>query len=195
MYSRLKRWSEAEAALDKAEQLSIKPEDKQTAQFLRASGYERQKRYEDAEQLFRKILDQNPDNSTVLNYLGYMLADHGTKLDEALAMIKKAVEEDPANGAYLDSLGWAYFKLGKYDMAEDNLLKASQHVMGADPTVQEHLGDLYQKTGRLKLAASHWERAVTEWNKTVSPEIDQEALAKVQKKLESAKVRLAQESK
>jgi tetratricopeptide (TPR) repeat protein len=110
-------------------------------------------------------------------------------------MIKKAVEEDPANGAYLDSLGWAYFKLGKYDMAEDNLLKASQHVMGADPTVQEHLGDLYQKTGRLKLAASHWERAVTEWNKTVSPEIDQEALAKVQKKLESAKVRLAQESK
>jgi tetratricopeptide (TPR) repeat protein len=124
-----------------------------------------------------------------------MLADHGTKLDEALAMIKKAVEEDPANGAYLDSLGWAYFKLGKYDMAEDNLLKASQHVMGADPTVQEHLGDLYQKTGRLKLAASHWERAVTEWNKTVTPEIDQEALAKVQKKLESAKVRLAQESK
>jgi hypothetical protein len=36
---------------------------------------------------------------------------------------------------------------------------------------------------------------VTEWNKTVTPEIDQEALAKVQKKLESAKVRLAQESK
>jgi len=131
----------------------------------------------------------------VLNYLGYMLADHGTKLDEALAMIKKAIDLEPANGAYLDSLGWAYFKLGKYELAEDNLIKASQHVMGADPTVQEHLGDLYQKTGRLKLAASHWERAVDEWNKTVAPEVDQEALAKVQRKLESAKVRLAQESK
>jgi tetratricopeptide (TPR) repeat protein len=195
MYSRLKRWSEAEAALDKAEQFSTKPEDKETVEFLRASGYERQKKYDEAEELFRKILNQSPDNSTVLNYLGYMLADHGTKLDEALAMIKKAIDLEPANGAYLDSLGWAYFKLGKYDLAEDNLIKASQHVMGADPTVQEHLGDLYQKTGRLKLAASHWERAVNEWNKTVAPEVDQEALAKVQRKLESAKVRLAQESK
>ena len=118
------------------------------------------------------------------------LADFARRLAN---MIKKAVDREPANGAFLDSLGWAYFKLGKYDLAEDNLLKASQHVMGADPTVQEHLGDLYQKTGRLKLAASHWERAVAEWNRTVAPEVDQEAFSKVQKKLESAKVRLARE--
>jgi tetratricopeptide (TPR) repeat protein len=195
MYSRLKRWPEAEAALDKAEQLSTKQEDRETVEFLRASGYERQKKYDEAEALFRKILEQSPDNAIVLNYLGYMLVDHNTKLDEALEMLKRAVNEEPANGAYLDSLGWAYFKLGKYDLAEDNLVKASQHMMGADPTVQEHLGDLYQKTGRLRLAATHWERAVDEWNKTVAPEVDQEALAKVQKKLESARVKLAQENK
>src|SRR5438445_11275859 len=127
-----------------------------------------------------------------LKYFGYMLADRGVRLDEALGYIKKAVELEPANGTYLDSLGWAYFKLGKYDLAEDNLTRASQH-MGADPTVQEHLGDLYQKTGRLKLAATHWERALEEWNKTVAPEVDQEEQAKVQKKLESARVRLAKE--
>ena len=121
-----------------------------------------------------------------------MFADRGTRLDEALGMIKKAVDLDPANGAYLDSLGWAYFKLGKYDLAEDSLTKASQH-MDTDPTVQEHLGDLYQKTGRLKLAAAHWERALQEWNKTVAPEIDEEEQAKVAKKLESAKVKLAQQ--
>ena len=149
--------------------------------------------YEEAEDLFRKMLDTDPENPGVLNYLGYMLANNGTKLDEALGMIKKAVDMEPANGAYLDSLGWAYFKLGKYDLAEDNLIKASQHEMGSDPTVQEHLGDLYQKTGRLKLAATHWERAVDEWNKTVAPEVDQDALAKVQKKLETAKVKLAKE--
>jgi len=192
MYNRLKRWQDADAALDKAEQLSIKPEDKENIAFLRAAALERQKKYDQAEELFRKILTTSPDNAAVLNYLGYMFADHGTKLDEALGMIKKAVDLEPANGAYLDSLGWAYFKLGKYDLAEDNLTKASQH-MGADPTVQEHLGDLYQKTGRLKLAAAHWERALQEWNKTVAPEIDQEEQAKVQKKLESAKVRLAKE--
>lgn len=193
MYSRLKRWTDADAMLDKAEQLSTKPEDRQEIAFLRASGYERQKRYAEAEELFRKLIKEAPDNAAALNYLGYMMADRGENLDEALGYIKKAVDQEPANGAYLDSLGWAYFKLGKYDLAEDNLLKASQHVMGADPTVQEHLGDLYQKTGHLKLAAAHWERSVAEWNKTVAPEVDQDALAKVQKKLESAKVRLAKE--
>ncbi len=192
IYNRLKRWSEAEAALNKAEALATKPEDKDNIVFLRAASLERQKKYDQAEAFFRKILNTSPDNAAVLNYLGYMLADHGTRLDEALGMIKKAVDLEPANGAYLDSLGWAYFKLGKYDLAEDNLTKASQH-MGADPTVQEHLGDLYQKTGRLKLAAARWERALEEWNKTVAPEVDQEEQAKTQKKLESAKVRLAKE--
>ncbi len=178
MYTRLKRWPEAEAALDKAAELSTKDEDKEYVEFLRGSTYEREKKYDQAEEVFRKVLATDPQNAAVLNYLGYMLADRGVKLDEALIMIKKAVELDPANGAYLDSLGWAYFKLGKYELAEDNLIKASQH-MGTDPTVQDHLGDLYQKTGRLKLAAAHWERAINEWNKTVAAEVDTDNVAQV----------------
>jgi tetratricopeptide (TPR) repeat protein len=192
MYSRLKRWPDAQESLDKAEQFSSKPEDKQYVYFLRGSMYERQKKYDQAEEMFRKVLSADPGNATALNYLGYMLADRGVKLEEALNYIKKAVDLDPANGAYLDSLGWAYFRLGKYELAEDNLLKASQHI-GTDPTVQDHLGDLYQKTGRLKLAAVHWERALQEWNKTVAAEVDSADVAKVQKKLESAKVKLAKE--
>jgi tetratricopeptide (TPR) repeat protein len=192
MDSRLKRWTDAEEALDKAEQLSTKEEDKQYIYFLRGSTYERQKKYEPAEEMFRKVLAGDPQNATALNYLGYMLADRGVKLEEALGLIKKAVDLDPANGAYLDSLGWAYFKLGKYESAEDVLIKASQRI-GTDPTVQDHLGDLYQKTGRLKLAAAHWERALLEWNKTVAAEVDQNDVARVQKKLESAKMKLAKE--
>ncbi len=192
MYTRLKRWPEAEAALDKAAELSTKDEEKEYVEFLRGSTYEREKKYDQAEEVFRKVLATDPQNAAVLNYLGYMLADRGVKLDEALIMIKKAVELDPANGAYLDSLGWAYFKLGKYELAEDKLMKASQHT-GADPTVQDHLGDLYQKTGRLKLAAAHWERALDEWNKTVAAEVDTDDVAKVTQKLESAKVKLARE--
>ena len=121
-----------------------------------------------------------------------MNADRGVELEESLNYIKTAVSLDPTNGAYLDSLGWAYFKLGKYDLAEENLNKASLH-MGSDPTVQDHLGDLYQKTGRLKLAAAHWERAVEEWNKTIAPEQDADLFAATQKKLDAAKVRLAKE--
>src|SRR5467141_1306879 len=192
MNTRLKRWDDAQDALDKADQLSSKPEDKEYVFFLRGSSFERQKKYEQAEEMFRKVLVIDPQNAMTLNYLGYMLADRNLKLDEALTLIRKAVDLDPANGAYLDSLGWAYFRLGKNDQAEEQLVKASQKI-GTDPTVHDHLGDLYKKTGRLKLAAVLWERAVAEWSKTVAAEVDNDDLARVQKKLESAKVKLARE--
>ncbi len=192
MNTRLKRWSDAEEALNKAEQLSTKAEDKEYVYFLRGSTYEREKKYEQAETEFRKILSANPQNAMTLNYLGYMNADRGVQLEESFNLINQAVKLEPTNGAYLDSLGWAYFKLGKYDLAEETLNKASLR-MGSDPTVQDHLGDLYQKTGRLKLAAAHWERAVEEWNKTVPAEQDGDLMASTQKKLDAAKVRLARE--
>jgi tetratricopeptide (TPR) repeat protein len=196
IYTRAKRWSDADEALAKAEQLSTKAEDKANVHFLRGDLYQRQKLYDQAEGEFKKVLDAtpptDPQSAATLNYLGYMNADRGVKLDESLNYIKQALTFEPNNPAYLDSLGWVYFKLGKYDLAEDNLNKAAVH-MGSDPTVQEHLGDLYQKTGRLKLAAAHWDRAVQEWNKTVPAEQDSDAFAKVQQKLDAAKVRLAKE--
>ena len=192
MYTRLKRWNDAEEALNKAELLSTKAEDKENIYFLRGSTYEREKKYDQAEIEFKKVLAANPQSAVTLNYLGYMNADRGVQLEESLGQIKLAVSLDPTNGAYLDSLGWAYFKLGKYDLAEESLNKASLR-MSSDPTVQDHLGDLFQKTGRLKLAAAHWERAVEEWNKTVPAEIDGDLLIATQKKLDAAKVRLAKE--
>jgi tetratricopeptide (TPR) repeat protein len=192
MYTRLRRFNEAEQALDKAEQLSSKPDDKEYVWFLRGSTYERDKHYPEAEAQFKKVIASDPDHASALNYLGYMLADQNMKLDEAVGYIKHAVSLDPSNGAYLDSLGWAYFRLGKYELAEDNLLKASQKI-NTDPTVHDHLGDLYQKTGRLKLAATNWERALTEWNRTIAAEVDPAYQARVQKKLDSAKMKLAKE--
>jgi tetratricopeptide (TPR) repeat protein len=192
MYTRLKRFSDAEEALNKADQLSTKAEDKEYVSFLRGSTYEREKKFDQAEAEFKKVLVANPQSAVTLNYLGYMNADRGVQLEESLNYIKQAVSLEPTNGAYLDSLGWAYFKLGKYDLAEETLTKASLR-MGSDPTVQDHLGDLYQKTGRLKLAAAHWERALAEWNKTVAAEVETDLLAATQKKLDAAKVRLAKE--
>ncbi len=193
IYSRLRRWPEAEQAALQAERLSQKPEEKEYAYFIEASLYERQKRFDDAERTFRKVLHLDPQNAMTLNYLGYMLADRGVRLDEAVGYIKKALDLDPQNGAYMDSLGWAYYRLGKYDLAEENLRKAISKSAN-DPTLHDHLGDLYLKTGRIKLAASHWERALEEWNRSVPADIDTADVAKVQKKLEGARVRLARES-
>jgi len=192
MYTRLRRFSDAKQALDKAEELSTKSDDKRDVWFLRGATFEREKRYTEAEEQFQKVLASDPENASALNYLGYMLADQYVKLEEALGYVKRAVDLDPTNGAYLDSLGWAYFRLGKYELAEDNLLKASQKI-NTDPTVHDHLGDLYQKTGRLKLAATNWERALTEWNRTLAADVDSADQARVQQKLDSAKMKLAKE--
>lgn len=196
IYTRGKRWKEAEDAFNKAEQLSVKADDKATVWFYLGDTYQRQKMFDQADTVFRKVLgavpSSDPQFAATCNYLGYMNADRGVKLDESLTLIKQAIAAEPTNGAYLDSLGWVYFKMGKYDLAEESLTKAAVH-MGSDPTVQEHLGDLYQKTGRLKMAAAHWERSVQEWSKTIPAEQDTEAYAKVQQKLDAAKVRLAKE--
>ena len=192
MYSRLKRWPEAEEALAKAEQVSTKPEEKDYVSFVAGSIYERQKKYDRAEEMFKKVLATDPNSAVTLNYLGYMLADRGVRLDEALGYVKKAIQLDPQNGAYLDSLGWAYFKLGNYGLAEENLRKAMDRTQN-DPTVLDHMGDLLQKTERLKLATAYWERALAEWAKSVPAEVDTTEVAKVQKKLDTAKVKLAKQ--
>ena len=192
IYARLKRWKDAENSLARAQKLAVRPEEKEYIQFILGSVYERQKKYDQAEQAFRQVLQMDPNNSQTLNYLGYMLADRNTHLEEALNLIKHAVELDPQNGAYLDSLGWAYFRLGRYVEAEANLRRAAAKTHN-DATVQDHLAELYAKTGKLKLAEMHWERALNEWSRSVPADVDQQDVSRVQKKLESTKVKLAQQ--
>lgn len=192
VYSRLRRWSDAEEAIAKAESLSNRSDEKDYVNFMAGSIYEREKKYDKAEELFKKVIASDPNNAAALNYLGYMLADHNTRLEEALGYIRKAVQLEPQNYAYLDSLGWAYYHMGNYTLAEENLRKAVDRT-GNDATVLEHMGDLLQKTDRLKLATVYWERALNEYNKSVAGDIEPGDIAKVQKKLESAKVKLARE--
>jgi tetratricopeptide (TPR) repeat protein len=189
---RLRRWKDAEDCFNKAEPLTTKREDRTYLLFLRGELAERQKHFEPAEQLFRQVLDLDPSNSMTLNYYGYMLADKSVRLPEALKLIRKAVDLEPMNGAFLDSLGWVYFKMGQYELAEDNLRKAVERDQ-TDPTVHEHMGDLYEKTGRIRQAAAQWERSLAEFAKSAPADIEPADVAKVQKKLEGARVKLAKQ--
>ena len=190
IYTRLKRWPDASSALDSAAALSTKPDEKLYVYFLRGVLADRQKHYDEAEAEFQKALAIDPQNATILNYLGYMLADRGVKLPEALTMIRKAVDLDPQNGAYLDSLGWVYFKSGQYAQAEEALRKATERI-STDPTVHDHLGQVYEKTGNLKMAVAQWQRSMTEYAHSLPADADPADVAKVQHKLENARVKLA----
>ena len=82
------------------------------------------------------------------------------KLDEALKLSQSALKTEPDNPSYLDSLGWVYYKLGKLDLAEQNLKKAMTFDVSS-ATIHEHLGDVYQKQGKTELAKTSWQKALT----------------------------------
>jgi tetratricopeptide (TPR) repeat protein len=193
LYEKGKRWTEMAKALDEMEKFATSDEEKFTVHFSRGAMDERTKKFDNAEAEFRKALALNPDSASALNYLGYMLADRGVKLEEASQMIKKALDQDPDNGAYLDSMGWVHYRQDKLEEAESMLIRAVEKT-GEDPTVHDHLGDVYFKLGKTKEAISQWQLSVKEFQAGTQTDIDPEDLAKVTKKLDAARVRLAKET-
>ncbi|MGB9484815.1 MAG: tetratricopeptide repeat protein [Terriglobia bacterium] len=192
VYSQAKQFAEAEQAVNKALGYSSKPEEQEYSRFMLASIYERQKKYDLAEEQFKKVLAVDPLNASAANYLGYMLADRGVRLEESVKYIQKALELEPNNGAYLDSLGWAYYKMNRCDLAEPPLEQAAR-LMSDDPTIHEHLGHLYLQMGKETLAEQEWERALKDWPQAASTDFDADQAAKLQRELEELKLRLAKQ--
>jgi len=196
-YEKGKRYEDMGKTLDAAEKLSDSNQQKVTVVFMRGAMLERTKHFDEAEAEFRKVLAMDPDNSSALNYLGYMLADRNIRLDEAQKMIGKAVELEPQNGAYLDSLGWVCYRQNRLDDAAGYLQKALQiPSVAKDPTVHDHLGDVYFKLGKIRDAIAQWQSSLKEYEAGASQsDADPEEMAQVGKKLEDARVRVAQEDR
>ena len=193
IYEKTKNYQEMGRVLDAAERLVATESEKVNLYFMRGAMYERSKQLDLAEKEFRKVLELDPDNASALNYLGYMLADRNVRLDEAHKMITRALEQEPQNGAYLDSLGWVYFRMGRFAEAESSLRRAIERV-SRDATVHDHLADVLARQGKWKEAVAEWQISLKEWDTSSPSEKDPGEVAKITKKLEGARVRLAQES-
>ncbi len=180
------------AALDEAGKLSTSKPEQIDIAFMRGAMFERMKKFDASESEFRKVLELDPDNGSALNYLGYMLADRNIRLDEADKMIRKAVQLEPQNGAYLDSLGWLQYRQNKLEEAATSIRQALEK-MTKDPTIHDHLGDVYFAQGKMKEAIAQWQASLKEYETSAQAEADPVEVAKISKKLEGARVRVAQE--
>ena len=130
------------------------------AYYMRGVALDQSGHWPEAERDFRKALDLKPDASDVLNYLGYSWIDRGERLQEAKAMIEKALSAKPDSGAMVDSLGWAYYRLGDFNQAVEQLERACE-LEPADPDINDHLGDAYWRAGRRIEARFQWERVLS----------------------------------
>jgi tetratricopeptide (TPR) repeat protein len=118
-----------------------------------------------------------PDQPDVLNYLGYSWADRGERLDEALELLTLAAAKTPNDGNVIDSLGWAYFKVGDFEKAVENLERAVE-LEPAVAEINDHLGDVYAAVNRTLEARYQWERVLT-------LEADDEMKARVRAKIDA----------
>jgi tetratricopeptide (TPR) repeat protein len=172
----LKRYDEAIAVYREA--IAASPDDTAVI-FQFGAALDRAGKRPEAQKVFRDLIAKDPLDANALNYLGYMLAEQGTSLDEAVTLIQRALKIDPENPSYLDSLGWAYFQQGKLALA-DPPLSAAAGRLPTNSVIQDHLGDLRLKQDRRAEAVEAWRRAL-------AGDGDGIDRAKVQKKLDAAK--------
>jgi tetratricopeptide (TPR) repeat protein len=155
------RYGEARDYYTRALALIPKPtKDNWTLFYSRGVCNERMKDWPAAEADFKEALALSPDESLVLNYLGYSWVDQGSNLKQAMDYIRKAVKLKPDDGYYVDSLGWAYYRLGNLPAAVENLERAVE-LKPDDPIINDHLGDAYWKVGRTLEAKYQWQQSLT----------------------------------
>ncbi|HEX4342093.1 MAG TPA: tetratricopeptide repeat protein [Verrucomicrobiae bacterium] len=153
---------------------SVKEPERLTAPFYFQIGAtcERLGKIEDAEKYFEKSLALRPNDDETLNYLGFMWADHGIKLNQAREYIARALQADPASAAYLDSMGWVLFKLGKTHEALAYILRANAASDEPDAELMDHLGDIYSALNQPDKARESWQKSVElEPNETVQKKL------------------------
>ncbi len=119
---------------------------------------EDQKASGDAERLFRDALAAYPSSHEIKNFLAYMWAEKGVRLDEANRLSSEALEAEPDNAAYLDTKGWALFKAGRLFDALQLLLKAAE-LDREEPVILDHVGDVLSAAGRTSEAVAFWTRS------------------------------------
>lgn len=187
---RAKQWPEAEQAVAQANALTTSDAERALSEFVLGDIADRQRKYAAAETHLRRALQLDPHNPLTLNYLGYLLAERGEHLQEALGYVQQAVRVESDNGAYLDSLGWVFLKLKELPQAMANLQRAAQ-LQPNDPVVLGHLAQAYYLTGNLAMAAANWTKALEEWRTAAPADYDAEQVAHARKQLESVRVRLA----
>ncbi len=129
------------------------------AYYMLGNVCDRLDKVEECEQNYRKATELDPYFASAYNNLGYTLIERGVRIEEAMKLVEKALELEPDSGAFVDSLGWGYFKQGKLDEALTELLRAL-NLENTDPTIYDHIGDVYKAKDMINKAIEYWQKAL-----------------------------------
>ena len=122
----------------------------------RGVAYERVGKWDKAEKDLLASLEASPDQAYVINYLAYSWIEKGIKIEKSLKMLEKANELKSNDPYIIDSLGWALFKLQRYEESK-RYLQLAVRLLPADPTINDHYGDVLWKNGNEIQARYFWQ--------------------------------------
>ena len=105
---------------------------------------DQEKQTDRAVEMFETCISLDPAYADALNYLAYLWAVRGERLDEALRLVQTALSLEPENPAYLDTLGWVYYQQGRFQEALDLLLQADA-LQPNDPEILGHIEKTREK--------------------------------------------------
>lgn len=123
----------------------------------RGLSYHRDGNVQAAAEIYRKILEQQPDQPDTLYLMGCLAHQEGDSA-AAAGLLKKAILARPEQADYYNALGVAYIKLENLSLAEFNLRKAIG--LGGRPHFHVSLGVFLQRENRLIEAIVEFEAAV-----------------------------------
>ena len=104
------------------------------------------------------MLEKRPEDPTLMNALGYTLADHSLELPHAESLIRRALTVMPDSPAALDSLGWVRYRSGDAKGATDALQRA--YSLGHDAEIAAHWGEALWVSGDHAEARRVWAAAL-----------------------------------
>ena len=151
--------------------------------YHRAAVYQHLGNFQAAEEDYQKLLALDPKHVNSLNNLGYLWADRNVNLEQAQEMIARALDSEGDSVAIQDSMGWVFYRLNDLEKAVSYLERASERAVW-NPTINDHLGDVYW-------ALERYDEARFQWRKTLdllleNPQEQQETIQRVQEKLSNS---------
>ncbi|WP_051938054.1 tetratricopeptide repeat protein [Ferriphaselus sp. R-1] len=111
-------------------------------------------KFDEFEQLLRKLIQIKPDHAHAYNALGYGLLVRHERIAEAVSLVEKALQFAPNDPAILDSAGWGYYLQGDMDKSLGFLRRA--YAATPDPEVAGHLGEVLWMKGDKVEAEKVW---------------------------------------
>jgi tetratricopeptide (TPR) repeat protein len=140
----------------------------------------------EAERLFERAVEVDPDLGSALNNLAWLRIERGVLDDRTAELVRRAVQAGPRDPSTLDTAAWwDYLRSPPTGKAGDIVERLRQATAGDAPSLEslDHLGDALWTEDRRDEAARTWRLIVEAGSGRASRERVMQAFNQMQKRL------------